>query len=154
MNGARDMFGNVASLPNAEPTISGFAALSSDYQITYSNNRLDSVPYNPFIVPLSATSFFIGIAVTDDSTDKNQMQFNKLKISTNADDFSSASVYQATYLSAFAAWVVSIPAGTLPQSDTLFMRYYVNDGSHVNNTEFPRNDIMFPYKTYWSFIRQ
>ncbi|MFN8285297.1 MAG: hypothetical protein U0V74_01015 [Chitinophagales bacterium] len=156
MHGARDMFGNVPEFPNAEPTIVGYLAASTDLQTFYSNTRLDSVPYNPFVLPVSVSSFYVGFQVQDDSTALNMLQFNKLKISTNADDFSSATVVPAVFfnLGGQQAWIATVNPTSMPVGDTLFMRYYVNDGDHPSNTEFPRTESPFPYKSYWSFIRQ
>lgn len=164
MKGARDMFGNVPKLPNAEPTIEGYIAFDTISLIPpfatpavfYSNTRLDSVYYNPFIVPQSKGVFYVAVSVKDDSTAQGNMQFNKLKISTKENDFTGAWQYNATYLSAgnYQGWLLTIPTNNLPANDTLFMRYYVNDGAHAQNTEFPRNEHILPYKLYWSFIRQ
>ncbi|MDB5282069.1 MAG: hypothetical protein JWO06_1144, partial [Bacteroidota bacterium] len=130
--------------------------IGTDYQTTYSNTRLDSLGYNPFVLPLSVSSFYIAVFVTDDSTPISGLQNNRLKISTNADDFSNATVLPGAYLSSGgnAVWVFTVNAASLVANDTLYMRYDVNDGSHPQNTEFPRNDLPYPYKTYWSFIRQ
>lgn len=154
-SGARDMFGNVAAQPNNEPVVGYYAAVSTDYQTTYSTNRLDSIYYNPFIVPASATSFFVGISVTDDITPMAQLQYNKLKISTSADNFSGAIELPATYYNAgnFEGYLVTVNTASLPLNDTLFMRYYVTDG-RPQITEFPRNESLLPYKTFYSFIRQ
>jgi hypothetical protein len=156
MHGARDMFGNVPRLPNEPPVIQGYVGISTNYTTVYSSTRLDSVSYNPFVVPLSVSSFYVAVLVTDDSTPINQLQVNQLKISTNADDFSSATIIPATYLAAGGQqyWVATVNTSSLVANDTLYMRYDVNDGGHTANTEFPRNDLPYPYKTYWSFIRQ
>lgn len=165
LHGARDMFGNVARLPNNEPVVQGYVAFDTISfmppfalpSIYYSNNRLDSVYYNPFIVPLSKSVFYMAFAVSDDSTPLSQLQYNKLKISTDADNFNTASVYNATYYNAGngnQGWLVTIPTASLPQNDTLFMRYFVNDGNHPQNTQFPRTELPFAYKSYYSFIRQ
>jgi len=156
MNGARDANGNLARFPNLEPNIIGYAAYNTSFTVNYGNTRLGGVNYNPFIVPAGTASFYVGVLVTDDSTAANQLQFNKLKISTSADDFSAATTYNTTYLTAGSnsGWVATINTASLPQNDTLFMRYYVNDGSRPNNTEFPRNNLPYVYKTYWSFIIQ
>ena len=155
MHGARDMFGNVAHLPNQEPVIQGYFALDMAYHGAYTQ-RLDSLNYNPFIVPDSIASFYIAVAVSDDSTPISQLQHNKLKISTHQDDFTGAWEFPGTFISAGTTqvYLMTINTAQLPQNDTLFMRYYVNDGQHPNDTEFPRNDEPFYYKYYWSFIRQ
>ena len=107
-------------------------------------------------MPLAVTSFYVGFKATDDHTSMSNLTFNKLKISTKEDDFSSASSYTATYyaLGGDSFLVATVPATALPAHDTLFMRYYVNDGHHTSNTEFPRTETVFYYKQYWSFIRQ
>lgn len=114
---------------------------------------MDSIYYNPFYVPNSSTLNLLFV-VEDDSTTVASMQVNKLKISTKADDFTSALNYTATYINSppYEFHQVTINTATLPNSDTLFMRYYVNDGDHPNDTEFPTTNLMFPYKTYWSFF--
>lgn len=162
--GAKDMFGNSPAYPNSEPTIQYYVAFDTLSLIPpfalpsvyYSSNRLDSIYYNPFIVPAGKSVFYALIKIADDSTAEGQLQFNKLKISTNADNFSSAQQYTGVYLNegGQSGWVVTIPTASLPANDTLFMRYYVNDGDHTGNTEFPRNELPFAYKSYWSFIRQ
>lgn len=159
LHGAKDMFGNVSRLPNAEPVIGGYVAVNTSLTKYYSvdvKDRLDSVIFNPFVIPDSVASFYVGIQVADDSTPLNQLQYNRLKISTHADDFSTGWTYTANYFS-FGnqrGWLVTVPAASLPMNDTLFMRYYVNDGSRPNNTEYPRNETLFPFKSYWSFIRK
>lgn len=164
MSGARDMFGKVPQLPNSEPVIQYYVAFDTISLIPpfavpsvyYSNNRLDSIYFNPFIVPASKSVFYALVKVTDDSTAENQLQFNRLRISTDPDNFTSATQYTGTYLSAAgqSGYLITIPTNSLPLNDTLFMRYYVNDGDHAQNTEFPRNDLPLAYKTFWSFIRK
>lgn len=164
MHGARDMFGNVAKLPNKEPNIQYFTAfdtISLTFPFAfptklYDTTRLDGIYYNPFVVPQNKGVFYMAVKVTDDSTAEGSLQFNKLKISTDQDNFSSALQYNGTYvnLSGFSVWLMTIPTNNLPANDTLYMRYYVNDGDHTSNTEFPRTEMIFPYKTFWSFIRQ
>jgi len=163
MNGSRDMFGKVPKLPNKEPTIGAYLAFDTFSivpfalpTLRYDTVRLDGIYYNPFIVPLNKSTFVFAALLEDDSTQLANMQYNKLKISTKADDFSSAWQYTTSVFSyqGTTFWYTSVPASTLPANDTLFMRYYVNDGSHTANTEFPRTDMLFPYKTFWSFIRQ
>lgn len=163
MHGARDMFGNLAQLPNIEPTIQYYISFDTISlfppmlpTVRYDTMRLDGVFYNPFIVPASKSVFYMAVSVTDDSTAAGALQVNKLKISTDHDNFSSAWQYTASYVNAggFSVWLITIPTNNLPANDTLYMRYYVNDGNHANDTEYPRTEMLFPYKTYWSFIRQ
>jgi len=156
MAGAKDMFNNPApSLPNTEPTILYYYATNSTFNINYgdANNRLDSVFYNPFFVADNST-LNIALFVNDDSTTQQNMLVNTLKISTKPDDFTGATSYTGTYynISNSKFHLVSINTAALPKSDTLFMRYFVNDGDHSTNTQFPTDNLILPYKTYWSFI--
>lgn len=158
MNGAKDMFGNVPAYPNTSPKILYYYATDATYTANYgdANNRMDSIYYNPFYVPNNST-LNLAFLVSDDSTSIASMQMNKLEISTSADDFTSPALvasYTATYINAppNEFHLVTINSGTLPNSDTLFMRYYVNDGDHAQDTEFPTTNLPFPYKTYWSFF--
>ncbi len=156
MGGAKDMFGNVPSYPNTSPKILYYYATDVTYTANYGleTNRLDSIFYNPFFVPNNST-LNLAFLVSDDSTTVPNMQVNNLKISTKPDDFSSALSYTANYVYVnpnLEFHLATINTATLPNSDTLFMRYYVNDGDHPSNTQFPTNNLVLPYKTYWSFI--
>ena len=154
-NGALDMFGNAPSLPNAAPLILNYIALDGNFQpISGLDNRVDSVIYNPFQVDLNQT-FSVAMVVEDDSTAIQDLLVNRLKISNKIDDFSNASSYQATYLSVpgFQVWLasVNIAPGQFQQDSVYYMRYYVNDGDHSQDTEFPRDESLEPYKTYYAF---
>lgn len=154
--GAKDMFGNVPKYPNTEPKILYYYATNSNYTLNYGadTNRMDSVFYNPFYVP-NNTTLNLAFFVSDDSTSVSAMQLNQLKISTKPDDFSSALSYTATYVyinPSTQFHLVTINTATLPNSDTLFFRYFVNDGDHTNNTQFPTDNLVFQYKTYYSFF--
>jgi len=155
-HGAKDMFGNVPSYPNTEPKILYYYATDPTYKLNYGadTNRMNNVFYNPFYMPNNKTLNLL-FFVSDDSTAVSAMQVNTVKISTKADDFSSALSYPATYIYVNASTqfhLATINTGTLPNSDTLFMRYFVNDGDHPVNTQFPTNNLVFQYKTYWSFF--
>ena len=158
LSGAPDMFGNIAQFPNKNPEISVFyLATDPSYSINYGeeSNRVDNIIYNPFFAPSNAEMNLL-FWVSDDSTSTSNLQVNQLKISTNMDDFSSAEVYNATYFS-FGGdefFIVPINTSNLPSNTTLYMRYYVNDGSHPDNTNFPTDEAYDAYKTFWSFIIQ
>ena len=157
MHGARDIFGNTMAQPDAEPVVSPlYVAISTNFQTVYSATRLDSVVYNPFVVPLSVTSFLVGIKASDDLTSMFNLKYNQLKISAKEDDFSNATSYTAAYTTfgTDSYLVATVLPSLLPANDTLFMRYYVNDGRHTNNTEYPRTETEFYYKRFWSFIRK
>ena len=156
-NGAKDMFGNVPTYPNTEPKILYYYATNPTYNLNYGadTNRMDtSVFYSPFYLPNNST-VIIAFQTSDDSTTIANMKVNKLKISTKADDFSGALSFTGvyTYINPnLQLHLVTLNTATLPNSDTLFMRYYINDGDHAKDTEFPTTNLVFPYKTYWSFF--
>lgn len=154
LTGAKDMFGNYPVLPNGEPNVLGYVAFNTSYtvQLDVTNNRLDSVPYHPFKVDAN-TSFNVLMLVEDDSTAVNQLQVNQLKLSHDMDNFTGAASVNAFFftLSGYNVWVCSVNTSQFASGDTIYMRYYVNDGDHAQNTEFPRSDMLDAYKTYAAF---
>ena len=159
MNGAKDINGNTPNRPDQEPVLSFYVAAGSDFttELSAQNNRVDSIIYNPFLVPANATSFYIAPSVVDDITPLAQIQYNKLLLSTSIDNFSSAVQLTATFVNIpnqSPVWLVSVPTTNLIHGTQYYMRYYVNDGTHSENTEFPKNNSLEYYKTYWSFIYQ
>jgi hypothetical protein len=159
MNGAKDINGNTPNRPDQEPVLSYYVAAGSDFttELSAQNNRVDSIIYNPFLVPANATSFYLAPSIVDDITPLAQIQYNKLLLSTSIDNFSSAVQLTATFVNIpnqSPVWLVSVPTENLTHGTQYFMRYYVNDGTHSENTEFPKNNSLEYYKTYWSFIYQ
>ena len=154
LNGAKDMFGTLPVYPNSEPVIAGYIAVNNSYA-QIDTNRTGDVFYNPFKVP-AAYSFKVVVGPTDDSTAVANLQNNKLKLSTDENNFSGAVTYNGTYVASgiYKLWVFDVTSTGFYAGDTIYMRYYTNDGDHVNDTEFPRNDLVFQYKTWWAFIVQ
>ncbi len=153
MNGARDMFGQSAVFPNTEPKIIYYAPVDNITYQAIDTNR-GSVFYNPFKVD-SGYTFKIAVALEDDSTAVSAFINNKLKLSVSRNDYSGAVVNSSGfYLSAagLKLWLFNVSAIGFPKGDTVFFRYYTNDGDHPNDTEYPRTDMIDPYKTWWSFI--
>ncbi len=150
--GAKNQFDVVPSAPNLPPFINGFIAVDSAL------HRIDSVRVggsiiNPFIVHPGQT-ILIAFLVSDDSTTTPNLLVNKLKLSTDADNFNSAVVANATYIAAAGAWVATVSTGGFPLGTQVYMRYYVNDPQHTTPAEFPRTDSPVYYKTYASFLIQ
>jgi hypothetical protein len=153
---AKDMFGYLPTYQNTEPYVLYYYDTNANYTLNYGadTNRIDSLFYSPFYVPNNST-LNLAFFVSDDSTAVQNMQVNTLKISTKPDDFSSAISYTATYYYVNATtqfYLATINTGALPNSDTLFFRYFINDGDHPNNTQFPTDNLVFQYKTYYSFF--
>lgn len=157
LNGAKDMFGVAAvlpTLPNSPPKVLGYGAFVGNTQID--TNRVNGINYNPFIID-AATNMIIAFLITDDSTNVIDFTINKLKISTQKDDFSAATIYNSTYLNIPGQgqlWFAQVSAAALPQGVQLYMRYYVGDGVLGNDVEYPYNSLNDFYKSYYSFIIQ
>jgi hypothetical protein len=152
-NGARDQNGHVPVAPNLPPLINGYLAADSAL------NRIDTIrvggiSYNPFIVHSNQTVLVVFL-VADDSTAIQDLQVNRLKLSLDKDDFSNATTVNASVVPIpnSYAWIATFPA-SYPPGTIVYFRYYVNDGDHASDTEFPRNDLPVYYKTYASFYVQ
>ncbi len=158
LNGARNVQGQVPTYPNQEPKVVAYGAFDPSFAIEYSKNenRIDSLAYNPFIV--SSTDLIQILAVaTDDSTAASAFQNCTLKFSLKRDDFSAATSLTCNYFEiptpgeTFKTWRATVNAANFPTDTTVYMRFYLNDGDHATNTEFPLNESVFYYKTYWAF---
>ena len=153
LGGAKDISGKIPSIPNfnQEPDTINYVAVNASYK------RIDTIKdggvfYHPFLID-NNISFKIVVVTHDDSTDISKLKNNKLKFSLNMDDFTAAKVYSGTYMTfpPFKFWEFNVTNTAYPPGTVVYMRYYTNDGNHVWDTEFPRNDMPIPYKTYWSF---
>ncbi len=150
-NGAKDENGIIPVAPNLPPVFNGFLAADSALH-RIDTIRVGGISYNPIIVHSNQTILIVPL-VTDDSTAILNLQVNRLKLSLDMDDFSAALSVNAVYYSAGNAWVATFPAA-YPSGTIVYFRYYVNDGNHVNDSEFPRSDMPVYYKTYASFYVQ
>ncbi len=166
LDGAQNMFGQVASLPNQAPQVAYFAAVdtfelnavitaaNAGFPLSAAGNRIDGVYYNPFVVGASQ-NFALLIAIEDDSTALADLQVNKLKFSYSEDDFSPTApgYYEQTAqfysVPGFEIWYVELNASIFNPDEVVYMRYYVSDGE--GETEMPRDDLVYQLKTYWSF---
>lgn len=159
LGGARDMFGQLPTYPNQRPNVIFYVAVSTDFTTILSNveDRIDSVFYNPFIMPPN-TQMILAFVVEDDSTAIANLQVNKIKMSYDPDNFSSSAPgykeYTATYSNlgnGNEGHVATVNTGDFDSDRVVYMRYYVNDGDHTDNVEFPTNQSITPYKTFYSF---
>lgn len=158
LNGARDIQGQVPTYPNQEPKVVAYAAYNPTFTKEFSKdiNRIDSLSYNPFIVSSSDTIQLLTVA-TDDSTAPSAFQNCTLKFSFKQDDFSAATSLSCTYFEiptpneTFKTWRTTFNVSSFPTDTVVYMRFYLNDGDHPNTTEFPLNESVFYYKTYWAF---
>ena len=155
-DGAKDIFGKVALYPNLEPTIGTFFGCVNNptYSLAYTRaeNRKDSIGYNTFYLPKNTNVIFVFTA-TDDSTATSQLKVNKMKMSLDPDDFSNATSLTASYFvdPQNSFYQISVNTSALPQDTVVYVRYFVNDGDHTNDTQFPTDNLIIQYKTLWSF---
>jgi hypothetical protein len=153
-NGAKDENGNIPVAPNLPPFINGFLAADSALH-EIDTIRVGGISYYPIIVHSNQSIIIIPL-ITDDSTAIQNLQVNKLKLSLDMDDFSGAVTVNATVVPVDTinyAWIVIFPV-PYPPGTTVYFRYYVNDGTHATDTEFPRTDLPIYYKMYASFYVQ
>jgi hypothetical protein len=166
LNGAQNMFGQVAEYPNKAPQVSYFAAVdtfelnaviaaaNTEFPLSGTGNRIDGVYYNPFMIQANQ-NFAVLIDIQDDSTALSNLQTNKLKFSYDEDDFSPSApgYYEQTAqffsVPAFDIWYVELNASIFNSEQVVYMRYYVGDGE--SETEMPRDEMIVQYKTLWSF---
>ncbi len=145
--GAKDVNGNNPVLPNLSPNIIGYGATN------IRNHRIDENRENGFdspFLPHFDSVFRILINVKDDITPTAQLKTNTLKCSYDMNNFSNAKTYQAVYLFG-DLWMVQIPAQEFNLNTQVFFRYYVNDGDHAKDAEFPENTTPNIFKHYYSF---
>lgn len=156
MNGAKDMFGNAAVKPDTRPSITGYIVTDSTFTLRLDTNRVGGLYYNPFIVPQNST-FRIIFFVEDDATAIENMQSNKMKMSDLKNDYSASVLFNAYYFYAppnYKLWVVDVHPWLYPAGSTHYFRYYINDGNHTSDTEFPADIQPDPYKSYFAFYIQ
>ena len=156
-NGAKNENGESETRPDLEPVFPYYYAASVNLLDNYSSlsYREDSLFYNPFRVPPGTASFYFVAEVEDDITPIAGMQINKLLLSTTKDNFSSAVEFTGVFIPGDdAIWLITVNTSLLTPGQIYYMRYYVNDGHHSQNTEFPKTDSQDLFKTYWSFFVQ
>lgn len=160
-NGAKDFQGNVASVPNTEPNLQyfwmidgeGFPLISAPYTVySDANNRINQQGHLSVILDTSLTCFIVP-GITDDSTSLGDMTKVDLEFSYTKDDFSTPfKTLNASFLpgndeSWYNLFTID---NTFLTDTTIYLRYVMNDGDHVNDTYFPLKDSPEWYKTFWS----
>jgi len=161
-NGAKDFEGNVAIMPNTEPTLknfwmingNGYPSIPKPY-IVYSkaSNRIDNKGSSPMILDTSLTCY-IKPSISDDSTALEDMDKVVLQMSYIKDDFSNPfKILPSSFTpGANESWNNLFTIDNTYLTDTIiYMRYIMNDGDHITDTSFPRKDSPNWYKTSWSF---
>lgn len=156
--GCPNQFGVVPVKPNLQPNFLGYIALDS-VNVRLDTNRVNNDWYTSFLVNQGQTMTFAFVATDTadgtEATDPGLFTVKKIKLSTSKDDFTSAiSVNASLYLSAYQAWLITVPATSWAAGTTVYFRFYVNDGNHTTDAEFPRTASPDYYKTIYSFYVQ
>ncbi|MFN8166635.1 MAG: hypothetical protein U0X76_10845 [Bacteroidia bacterium] len=156
--GCPDANGNLPVRPDLMPNIQmGYAAMDSMFLSV--DTARGNFWANPFLIP-QGISMYMAFSTSDSAdgiyaTDPANFTVKEIRFSTNKDDFSSAITIPCTqYLPTYSAWLTTVPTSIWPTGTTVYFRFYVNDGHHSTNTEFPKNQSMDYYKTYYAFTLQ
>ncbi len=151
-NGAPDIFGNNPELPNTSVRILFFVAIDEALDSVYSENRTSE--FSPFALPRNENVNLV-VGLVDDKTPISELTNNRIEISTRPQDFSSAITINAEYFDfeQFGEfWIAAINTGNFLTNQVYFFRIYANDGSQLEDTEFPSDELPRAYKTFFSFI--
>lgn len=155
-DGCPDVNGDLPARPNLAPNVSGYIALNSSL-VRIDTSRVNGVVFNPFIAPANATIILPVLALdTADgiyATPPQDFTEFKLKLSTDKNNFTSATTINAVWMSPipYNVWQASVNTALWPVGTTVYFRVYVNDGFQVNPAEFPRAASLDYYKTYFAF---
>lgn len=161
-SGAKDIFGNEMNQPNTEPAFFGLVA----YLPNSGNQRIDSIrgaaSYYPFYAPANS-DIKIWMGLYDDITLPPLFTYNKIKFSTDPNDFSSAPALPMTVeFNPFYApgwgWGpapyflhYTVNTGQWNVGDIVYIRAYVQDGQHSTPTEIPSGTAPIYFQMFCSF---
>ena len=132
LSGAKNTQNQLPIKPNINVNIYGFGIYGTD--TNYDENRTRW--HDPCTVPYNQTVYFAFFAY-DDETEVKNFGVNQIKISSNAQDFSNAAVFQTTYSAQYDSWSAAINTSQFIPGKTYFLRYYVKDTDHAEAREFP-----------------
>jgi hypothetical protein len=164
LNGAKDIFGNVAREPNTQPTTFGIVAYLPDFGFYRVDTTRKPTIINAFYIPKN-TNVDIYFGLYDDKTAPPQFIYNKVKFSTDASNFSNALTkdlvlknppYMAPAFGNNGSYPyyyhVSLNTSLFKPGDMVFMRVYVQDADHSSPTEIPSTGSQYGLQTYFSFV--
>ncbi|MCH8331786.1 MAG: hypothetical protein IH946_10495 [Bacteroidetes bacterium] len=175
-DGAKDIFGTIPGVPTPRPVIFNFGMLA--YQgpawpdtMKVSDNRLNNVFTNPFIVPddtLIDIWFDIRQFIPNgDTILGNDPRFTNMQIAFSEDleNFSNPTTvnldiaqtpFDIGFLIPNFHFYVHYMIDTTPYDvgDIVYFRVYISDQSYTDPTEIPDDNSREYLKTYLSFILQ
>ena len=157
-NGAPDMFGNTAVLPNNKPEMLGVAMY-----ITGTTTLLPRIGRGTVQVPSGTNFLDIWFSVIDDNLSPNNLTYNKVKFSENLFQFNqkpelnltvvSTPILEAGYFASNQVEYyhkITYDISSLSSGDEMFIKIYVKDD--VNEvTEIPNNGSSYQYIKHFTF---
>jgi hypothetical protein len=157
-NGAPNMFGQLPSLGNLEPQVTGFLVLpSGNTSNPYPRGEEEGV--QPIAVPAATVDLWF--ALTDDETAVAELAYNKMKIATSVVGFATvpelslstgASLTGPEFSGGTSTFShkASIDLSAYASGTQLFVRVYVDDGDHDGPTEVPNDGTGSPMVDYFT----
>ena len=157
-NGAPDMFGNIAVLPNNKPEMQGVVAF-----ISGTTTALPRVGRGTIQVPAGTNSLDIWFSVIDDNLSPNNLTYNKVKFSENLFQFHlqtelnlnvvNTPILESGYYASNQVEYyhnVTYDISSLTSGDEMFIKIYVRDD--INEvTEIPNNGSSYQYIKHFTF---
>jgi len=156
-NGAPDMFGNIAVLPNNKPEMQGVVAF-----ISGTTTALPRIGRGTMQVPSGTNSLDIWFSVIDDNLDAYNLTYNKVKFSQSLFQFHLtpelninvvntpmiAAGYQSNNVEYYHN--ITYDISSLSSGDEMFIKIYVKDD--VNEvTEIPNNGDLYEKVKHFTF---
>lgn len=158
-NGAKDISGNVSVEPDNEPSYSGVYVIKDEgfpnvfdtEVLSNDSNRIDELSYGSMILDTDMNVVLI-TDVSDDKTPLKDLVNAKLLFSYDQNDFSSpVKTVSSDFLEVNdGLWYNQFSTGGLTPNTTVYMRYYINDGKHAADSEYPADYTPDYLKSYWS----
>ncbi|MEO8066455.1 MAG: hypothetical protein ABI599_02055 [Flavobacteriales bacterium] len=158
--GAKDMFGALPSLGNREPQVTGMLAFAP-----WSTTNPFPRGTDPGVQPIEVTgnSIDLWFAFADDSTAAESLSYNKVKVSTVLGGFALVPEQMLAVGSTLNGpdfgnntttftHKATLDLSTYAPGTMLFVRSYVNDGDHIDNTEVPNDGTTSPMLGYFTLL--
>jgi hypothetical protein len=160
-NGAKDIFGNPPLNGNLQPSMRGvFATGNGGIMLDRDTDT------GPLVVPPGTTTLTIWFSFTDDNTAPQNLQYNKVRFSTDINGFAGITEQPLQVVGSpvngngyFGGQVsyyhrISLNPSSYASGTTVFFRAYVKDPSYADPTEIPSDGSANYIKDYFSFRKQ
>jgi hypothetical protein len=154
-NGAKDIFGQAATMADHKPQLNGF-------QVLIGGSPQTRTPSGSVIIPAGTSSMEVYIAITDAEKTPDQLTYRKIAISNQRDNFDHAQIFDLTLVPAMPMITydgttqnyvykatITNPGTLWPGSNYLGIKVMMDDG--VNGiSNLPGVDALEHIKNYYS----